>query len=71
MKNLKLFESFEDIDSICSEYNITNYTINNGLVDVDGSVNLHKQKLTKLPLKFGKVTGGFFCSNNKLTSLEG
>jgi hypothetical protein len=29
------------------------------------------KKLTKLPLKFGKVTGWFDCSHNQLTSLEG
>ena len=27
--------------------------------------------LTTIPVKFGKVSGRFWCSNNKLTSLEG
>jgi hypothetical protein len=72
MRHLRLFESFEDIDSICKRYNITNYTINSdGLVDVDGGVNLYNRGLTKLPLKFGKVTGNFDCSRNQLTTLEG
>jgi len=72
MKHLKLFEAFEDIDSICKKYNIKNYTINaDGLVDVNGDVDLYNKKLTKLPLKFGKVTGGFYCSYNQLTTLEG
>jgi len=72
MKHLKLFESFEDIDSICKKYGIENYTINSdGTVDVDGDVYLSSEALTKLPLKFGKVTGDFNCNNNKLITLEG
>jgi hypothetical protein len=60
MKHLKLFEAFEDIDSICKKFGITNYTINpDGTVDVDGDVDLYNKGLTKLPLKFGKVTGYF------------
>jgi len=72
MKYIKLYESFEDIDSICSKYGIKNYTINSdGTVDVDGNVNLYNKDLTKLPLKFGKVSGYFDCDTNQLTSLEG
>jgi len=69
-------ESKEDIDSICERYGIENYTINeDGSIDVDGDVNLTKKLsgtgIYKLPLKFGKVTGSFYCWDNKLTSLEG
>jgi hypothetical protein len=74
MKHLKLFESMTEIevDKICKKYGITNWSLNpDGTVDVDGSVYLSVQKLTKLPLKFGRVTGDFLCHNNKLTSLEG
>ena len=81
MKSYKQFirESKTDIDSICSEYGINDYTINpDGSIDVDGSVTLLKKKLmrssdllTIIPLKFGKVTRDFNCYNNKLTSLEG
>jgi hypothetical protein len=72
MKHLKLFESFEDIDSICKKYGIENYTINaDGTVDVDGDVYLSSEALTKLPLKFGKVTGDFYCNDNQLITLEG
>ena len=77
----KFLESNQDIDAICKQYGITNYTINqDGTVDVDGDVNisswsswlrLRKERLTKLPLKFGRVTGWFDCSGNQLTSLEG
>jgi len=62
----------EDIDSICERYGIKNYTINeDGTIDVDGDVDLSGKNIDKLPLKFGKVTGHFFCSYNQLTSLEG
>ena len=58
MKHIKLFESFEDVESICSKYGISNYTINtDGSIDVDGDVNIDDKKLIKLPLKFGNVTG--------------
>ena len=71
MKHIKEYNEYKDIDAICQRYGITNYTINNGLVDVDASVDLASRKLTKLPLQFGKVTGNFFCDSNQLTSLEG
>jgi hypothetical protein len=57
-----------------------NYTINpDGSIDVDNNVSLSGRvrmesiigdKLTKLPIKFNKVTGSFYCSNNELTTLE-
>ena len=72
MKYLKLFESFENINNICYEYSIENYTINNdGSIDVDEDVNLHNLGLEKLPIKFNKVNGYFDCSENELTSLSG
>jgi len=72
MKFIKLYESFDDIDSICTEFGINKYTINSdGTIDVDDSVYLFRKGFTKLPLKFGKVSGNFNCSQNQLTSLEG
>ena len=71
MKYLRLFESFENIDEICKKYRIENYTINtDGSIDVNGIVNLHNLGLEKLPIKFNKVNGDFFCSYNNLTSFE-
>ena len=74
MKYIKLFENYksdEEIHLICKKYGIENYTINNGVVDVNGDVDLDDRGLTKIPLNFGVVSGDFWCSNNKLTSLEG
>ena len=70
MKHLKRFD--DSIESICKKYGITNYSINiDESIDVDGDVNLYQEKLTKLPLKFNKVGGHFYCSYNQLTTLEG
>ena len=75
MKYLKLYENFiqtdSEIDELCKKYGVKNYTINNGLVDVDGDVNLFNKKLTKLPIKFGNVIGDFNCGNNQLKTLDG
>lgn len=73
IKSYKLFlESNQDIHSICKQFNIQNYTINDdGSIDVDGSVYISYKKLTKLPLKFRNVSGDFDCHNNQLTTLEG
>ena len=72
MKHLKLFENFNDIDSICEKFGIENYTINpDGSIDVQGNVDLSDMGLTKLPLRFGNVSGDFYCGNNQLISLEG
>ena len=63
--------SEEEIHLICGKYNIQNYSINSdGSIDVDGDVRLHNKKLTKIPLKFNKVSGSFDCSWNNLISLE-
>ena len=72
MKYIKLYESFEDIHKICRKYDIRNYTINDdGSIDVDEYVNLGREGLSKLPLKFRNVSGDFYCDNNKIISFEG
>ena len=76
MKHLRSFNEglieYLNIKYLCNKYGVYNYTINNdGSIDVDGHVNLSNKKLTKLPLKFNKVYGDFYCSGNQLTSLEG
>ena len=60
------------IHALCSKFKITNYTINDDYsIDVNGNVFLNGRELSKLPLKFNKVSGSFNCSFNKLTTLEG
>ena len=60
------------IDIICEEYNIQNYTINDDLsIDVYTNVNLSRLGLKELPLKFNNVRGYFNCNSNNLTSLKG
>ncbi len=75
MKYIKLFEARQtesDIAEICELYDIKNWSINSeGLVDVNGDVNLFRSALTKLPLNFGCVSGTFDCRDNRLTSLQG
>jgi hypothetical protein len=67
-----LYESFNEIHSICKKYEIDDYTINSdGSIDVDGDVSLSNYSLDKMPLKFNKVGGHFSCSNNQLTDLKG
>ena len=67
-----IFESFNEIHSLCREYEITHYTINDdNSIDVIGDVRLDSLELTEIPLKFNRVSGHFYCHNNKLTSLKG
>ena len=52
---------------------VWNYTIReDGAVDVlNGSVHLTGKKLTRLPIKFGVISRGYFSvDNNELTSLD-
>ena len=77
MKHIKTYKIFENKNNSelikeLEKFGIENYTINNdGTIDVDGDVSLYNRGLTKIPFKFGKVTGYFTCSNNKLSSLVG
>ena len=42
-----------------------------GSISVDGGVLLNEKSITRLPVKFRKVSGYFSCYKSKLTSLEG
>jgi hypothetical protein len=54
------------------ELGIRNYTITDkGMVIVDGDVNIHNMELTRIPVRFLKVSGNFLCNDNLLTSLYG
>ena len=62
----KFLDQLKDYDRI------DNYTIRpDGIVDVDGNVNLSRRNLEKIPIKFGIVNGSFNCADNYLTSLHG
>jgi hypothetical protein len=72
MKYLKVFENYqsdEEIDKFCSLHGITNYTIVDGLINVNDDVYLRNHSLTKIPVPFGIVTGTFDIDENLLTSL--
>ena len=71
MRYIKVFEEFESIDSLCQKYEIENYAVVDGLVNVDGDVYLRDKSLTKIPIKFGRVSDSFYCHGNQLSSLEG
>jgi hypothetical protein len=64
------FDDFK-IKQLCDKYLIKNYTIENGIVNVNKSVDLAIWKLTEFPIKFGTINGRFDCNDNKLTTLEG
>jgi len=72
MKHLKVFEKFNNISSICRKFGIEDWIQNSdGTIDVDGDVDIAYKGLSEIPLKFGKVTGNFYCFSNALTTLEG
>jgi hypothetical protein len=80
MKHIKIFENFKndsDLEKQLDKYirnngRIKSYTINeDGTIDIDGTVSIVLQNITKIPIKFGKVTGDFYVCQNKLKSLEG
>lgn len=51
---------------------IGNYEIReDGLIDVKGSVKVSGNKLYKLPLRFGRVSGDFICNSSCLKTLRG
>lgn len=62
----------KQIEKICKKFGITEYHIGEGgIVDVDGDVNLIEKKLKTFPIRFGIVSGHFWCWDNDLISLEG
>jgi len=79
LKTYRVFESSVSGLTKKQEEFLNNYTLGrwkydptSGLVDVGGSFDCEHRKLKTLSrVKFGKVSGNFFCRYNKLTSLEG
>ena len=81
MKNLKTYRMFESVMELTQEqiewldkcvdgsWKLNPQT---GLIDVDGDFDCSSESLTDLKgIKFGEVSGVFYCRNNRLTSLEG
>lgn len=61
-----------NIKSWCERMNLQNYTVrDDGIVDVDGNVNISHKSLEVIPIQFGHVSGNFSCQNNKLITLKG
>ena len=69
---VKQVVNIENIKSWCNEMHISNYVINpQGLIDVDGEVDLSHREFEELPYKFGSVLGYFDLGNCKnLKSLK-
>ncbi len=59
-----------EVHNLCRKYVIKDYTINDGLVSVNGDVNLYNKQLTEIPIRFKEVTGHFDFGRNSLTSLK-
>jgi hypothetical protein len=67
-----MLKTKEEIENWLDQHDIKEYTINDDLtVDVARSVFLFYDNLTEIPIQFGVINGGFFCTNNKLKSLKG
>jgi hypothetical protein len=65
-------KNYREVKEICDHYDIRNWTLNNdGSLDINGDLDLSSMGLTKLPLKFNRVSGDFYCDDNQLTSLLG
>lgn len=59
----------KQISDFLFDLNIEHFKINdNFVVDIHESISLQGMKLTKLPFKFGSISGYFDCSDNKLTT---
>jgi len=81
MKHLKTYQLFEsrtgltpEQEEFLNKYTKGTWTYNpaTGLVDVKGDFDCsEKGAKTLRGVKFGKISGGFGCSGNELTSLEG
>ena len=63
----------QKISDWLDSHNVINYTIdpNTYVIDVDGDVHLDNFYHTKLPVKFGKVSGDFYVAATGITTLEG
>ena len=71
----KFYTDKQQIIAWLKKHKVKNYTLvpdeqYGFIVNAIGDVDLSDRKLFSIPVKFNAVTGGFYCSNNRLTSLE-
>ena len=67
-----LFKPYSMDEFIANKLKAAKCVLNSeGKWDCPGDINLSDFGLRKIPVQFGEVGGGFFCYNNKLTSLQG
>lgn len=61
------------IENIVKRYciKLDHFTLREDLVDVHGNVKITNTSLRKLPIRFGRVSGDFYCYANKLQTLKG
>ena len=83
MKYFKTYESFKETGFLTDPAEIKAWLDSNlknrrhyiiekdGVVNVNGNVDLSGMKLKKILVQFGKVDEYFWCSNNQLTNLKG
>jgi hypothetical protein len=72
VNNNGFFTTYKETKEWLDEMEIENYIINDDLtVDVNDDVNLVNKNLSYIPIKFGVINGGFYCSKNNLISLVG
>jgi hypothetical protein len=63
--------SEKSIEYWCLEIGIENYEIKDGILNVDGHVDISHMNLSEIPIRFGVVSGDFFCYANQLITLDG
>ena len=72
---MKLYEITKQLSPLqlkwLEDMKIKNWKYEDGVVNVDGIVDISHRGLIKLPVQFGYVSGNFHCDNNKLSNLEG
>ena len=83
MNSIEMIKEMKRIKEFMKEFekynDLGHWTINDNMeVDVDGDINLcgyffykRSEDQIKLPIQFGKVTGMFSISQNRLISLKG
>ena len=71
----KFYKDKEQIINWLDKHKVYNYALipderYDFIVNVSGNVNLRNKDLFYIPVKFGEVTGSFWCHSNQLTSRE-